>query len=253
MKKYLIPIIIIFASNLFCITIPPMHPQLNIFGYLGASKTFNKIDVPDYNLYFDSIKPKFGLDAKLTAQMGFNTIINDNFSISSLFEIGYTLYSLDTEYKLKENYGAFIYRFKFLINTLSLGIIEKYNYKKLSIGLGAGVLIPISANQSSNMDDNLYYKMDGNNIYITTIISMKEKFNYQDLKKLFKVPFAPYIKLTAEYEVYSVKEQNLEAGIVLGVYLNYDFGMRYDNIYNKYSFSNLDFGITFGTSIKVNQ
>lgn len=68
MKKYLILIIIIFASNLFCINLP-MSPQFNVFGYLGASKTFNKIDVPDYNLYFDSIKPKFGLDAKLNAQI----------------------------------------------------------------------------------------------------------------------------------------------------------------------------------------
>lgn len=252
MKKYLIPIIIVFASNLFCINLP-MSPQFNVFGYLGASKTFNKIDVPDYNLYFDSIKPKFGLDAKLNAQIGFHTKIKDNFSISSLFEIGYTLYSLDTEYKLKKDYGAFTYRFKFLINCISLGIIEKYNYKKLSIGLGAGVLIPISANQSSNFDDNYYFTADGNTIYVTTLLYMKEKFNYEDLKKLFKVPVAPYIKLTAEYEIYSVKEQNLEAGIVLGFYLNYDFGMKYDNIQNKYNFSNLDFGITFGSSLKVHK
>lgn len=44
MKKYLI-IMTIFASNLFCISIPPMYPEFNVFGYLGASKFFTKTDV----------------------------------------------------------------------------------------------------------------------------------------------------------------------------------------------------------------
>lgn len=43
MKKYLIiPISLIFASNLFCIDIPPLSPEFNIFGFLGASKTFTQ-------------------------------------------------------------------------------------------------------------------------------------------------------------------------------------------------------------------
>lgn len=73
------------------------------------------------------------------------------------------------------------------------------------------------------------------------------------------------------------KEKNIEVGVVLGAYINYNFGMKYDtdflnsqlprndkgygvvgvygngDIYNKYNFSKLDFGITFGSSLKIIQ
>lgn len=102
MKKYLIILIsLILTSNLFCIAIPPISLEFNVFGFLGASKTFTQTDVKlkgdhefyqpgrltVYKIYFDSIKPdKIGFDAKLNAQMGFNAKINDNFSISSFLK-----------------------------------------------------------------------------------------------------------------------------------------------------------------------
>lgn len=33
----------------------------------------------------------------------------------------------------------------------------------------------------------------------------KNKFNYDDIKRMFKTPIAPYIKLTAEYEFFYTK------------------------------------------------
>lgn len=46
MKKYLIILIsLMLTSNLFCITIPPISLEFNVFGFLGASKTFTQTDV----------------------------------------------------------------------------------------------------------------------------------------------------------------------------------------------------------------
>ena len=289
MKKYLIILIsLILTSNLFCITIPPISLEFNVFGFLGASKTFTQTDVKlkgdhefyqpggysKYEIYFDSIKPdKIGFDAKLNAQMGFNAKINDNFSISSLLEIGYSFYSIDTKYESRKDLNQ-IYSDSLILNCLLLGIAEKYNYKKFSIGWGAGVLIPISGKGSSNADIKF---LGGKGGKYALVMPSKEKFSYEDLNKLFRVPFAPYIKLTVEYEVFSMKEKNIEVGVVLGAYINYNFGMKYDtdflnsqlprndkgygvvgvygngDIYNKYNFSKLDFGITFGSSLKIIQ
>ena len=294
MKKYLIILIsLILTSNLFCITIPPISLEFNVFGFLGASKTFTQTDVKlkgdhefyqpgkysVYHIYFDSIKPdKIGFDAKLNAQMGFNAKINDNFSISSLLEIGYSFYSIDTKYESRKddlNRSYEIYSDSLILNCLLLGIAEKYNYKKFKIGWGAGVLIPISGKGSSNADIKFFNGKGGK---YSLVMPSKEKFSYEDLRKLFRVPFAPYIKLTVEYEVFSMKEKNIEVGVVLGAYINYNFGMKYDtdflnsqlprsvedrlpvvgvygngDIYNKYNFSKLDFGITFGSSFKIIQ
>ena len=294
MKKYLIILtLLILTSNLFCIAIPPLSPEFNIFGFLGASKTFTQTDVKlkgdhefysagkysVYKIYFDSIKPdKIGFDVKLNAQMGLNAKINDNFSISSLFEIGYSLYSIDTKYESRKddlNRSYEIYSDSLMLNCLLLGITEKYNYKKFSIGWGAGVLIPISGKGSSNADIKYFYGKGGE---YALVMPSKENFRYEDLRKLFRVPSAPYIKLTVEYEVFSIKKENIEMGLVLGAYINYNFGMKYDvdflnsqlprssenglpvvgvygngDIYNKYNFSKLDFGITFGSSIKIIQ
>lgn len=280
MKKYLI-IMTIFASNLFCISIPPMYPEFNVFGHLGASKFFTKTDVglkrdnrdiykwAQYKVYYDSIEGAYDLDAELTAQIGFHSKINDNFNINSLFEIGYSLYSIATKYESEIDYNIGAYSKhtdSVFLHCLVLGIIEKYTYKKFSVGLGAGVLIPISGKGISNMD-NQY----------ALVMPAKRTLNYKDIKKMFRVPFAPYIKLTLEYEVFTMKEQNLESSIVLGFYVNYNFGMKYDvsvlnaqlprndsgvgvigvykngDVYNKYNFSNIDFGIVFGSSIKIYQ
>lgn len=210
--------------------------------------------------------------------MGFNAKINDNFSISSLLEIGYSFYSIDTKYESRKddlNRSYEIYSDSLILNCLLLGIAEKYNYKKFKIGWGAGVLIPISGKGSSNADIKFFNGKGGK---YSLVMPSKEKFSYEDLNKLFRVPFAPYIKLTVEYEVFSMKEKNIEVGVVLGAYINYNFGMKYDtdflnsqlprsvedrlpvvgvygngDIYNKYNFSKLDFGITFGSSLKIIQ
>ena len=293
-KKLFLFFILYFIQNsiLFCATIPPISLEFNIFGFLGASKTFTQTDVKlkgdnelysagrysVYKIYFDSIKGKFGFDAKLNAQMGLNAKINDNFSISSLLEIGYSFYSIDTKYESRKddlNRSYEIYSDSLMLDCLLLGITEKYNYKKFSIGWGAGVLIPISGKGSSNADIKYFNGKGGE---YALVMPSKENFRYEDLNKLFRVPFAPYIKLTVEYEVFSMKEKNIEMGVVLGAYINYNFGMKYDvdflnsqlprstenglpvvgvygngDIYNKYNFSKLDFGITFGSSIKIIQ
>ncbi|TXJ19609.1 hypothetical protein EPJ79_00170 [Brachyspira aalborgi] len=106
----------------------------------------------------------------------------------------------------------------------------------------------------------------------------KNEFNHNDIKRMFKTPIAPYIKLTMEYEFLPFKSKNVEIGFILGAYVSYNFGMKYnvselnkylpkkvsykengttylnplaaDDIYYKYSFSSIDFGITGGFAFK---
>lgn len=97
-----------------------------------------------------------------------------------------------------------------------------------------------------------------------------KELDYAYIKKIFKVPVAPYIKITAEYAFRPYKMDNAEMDFVLGVYLNYNFGMKYDtsvlnsiipelhNDYGpsggmlyKYDYSNLDFGFTLGVSFRA--
>lgn len=100
----------------------------------------------------------------------------------------------------------------------------------------------------------------------------KNEFNHNDIKRMFKTPIAPYIKLTMEYEFLPFKSKNVEIGFILGAYVSYNFGMKYnvselnkylprkhgniliplaaDDIYYKYNFSSIDFGITGGFAFK---
>ena len=98
------------------------------------------------------------------------------------------------------------------------------------------MLIPIAGLGTSN---NIEY--DNNSL----VIPSKNKLSYYDIKRLFKVPVAPYIKITAEYAFKPYKMDNAEMDFVLGAYLSYNFGMQYDvSILNEYTPQQIKIALT---------
>ncbi len=146
-----------------------------------------------------------------------------------------------------------------ILHSLILGIVEKISFNNFSIGIGGGILLPISGlgNSSNGINDNT-----------SLVMPQKKKLSFYDIKKLFITPVSPYIKIIFEYAFNPFKADNSEIGFMLGLYINYNFGMKYDvsvlnkntfksplaisfnDIYKKYDYSNLDFGISFGVFFK---
>lgn len=276
MKFLLSAILILFNINiLYPIS---FSPEFGIFMNIGASKIFTKTDVGlkksdksyyqfgIYSAYYDTIKGDIFLDFEAIFQLGVKNNINNNIvtGLTSLLEIGYSPYIISTKYEGKSGINNYIYTDRVILYSLVLGVLEKIVFNNFSIGIGGGLLIPIAGLWTSN---NIEY--DNNSL----VIPSKNKLSYYDIKRLFKVPVAPYIKITAEYAFKPYKMDNAEMDFVLGVYLNYNFGMQYDvsilneytpqqtipptiglfkgDIYHKYDYSNLDFGFTFGVSFRA--
>lgn len=286
MKKVFLLVILYSIQNSILLG-ASIVAEFNLIANLGASKTFTKTDVKHlddyymqgYSVYFDTIDGNIELDYSMVIQLGFRSKISDTVGISSLIEFGYSPYSINTKYKSKAAFNLYEYENtdKMLFHSLSLGIIEKISFNKFSIGIGGGIVIPISGYGTSSNPEKLYYSEADYGKNYPLVMPAKNKYNYEDIKRMFKIPIAPYIKLTAEYEFSPFKSQNSEFGFILGFYINYNFGMKFnvlelnkylprhhsyinglhvldplaaDDIYYKYNFSNIDFGIVFGISIK---
>lgn len=276
MKLKIFYILIFF--NIHILYSMNISPEFGIFMNIGASKIFTKTDVGlkksdeyyykwgIYSAYYDTIKGDIFLDFESIFQIGVKNNINNNIvtGLTSLLEIGYSPYMITTKYQGKSNGDTYIFTDRVYLHSFILGIIEKIVFNKFSIGIGAGVLFPISGFGISNN-----FEYDNNAL----VIPSKNKLNHYDIKNLFIIPIAPYIKITAEYAFKPYRIDNAEMNFVLGVYLNYNFGMQYDvsvlnkytpqetipptigifesDIYYKYDYSNLDFGITLGVSFRA--
>lgn len=287
MKKYLIILIFLtLTSNLFCISITP---QFNIMANLGGLKTFTQTDVKPldsyymqgYSVFFDTIKGDIKFNASIYSQLGFRVEIKDKITLGEFLEFGYYPLTINTKYDGKPFPRLYDYRNtdKMLFHSIILGIIEKVYFNNFSIGLGGGgIIIPISGYGISSNPEKIFYSGTEYVENYPLVMPTKNEFNHNDIKRMFKTPIAPYIKLTMEYEFLPFKSKNVEIGFILGAYVSYNFGMKYnvselnkylpkkvsykengttylnplaaDDIYYKYSFSSIDFGITGGFAFK---
>ncbi len=286
MKKYLIILIsLILTSNLFCISITP---QFNLIANIGGLKTFTQTDVKPldsyymqgYSVFFDTIKGDIKFNASIYSQLGFRIEIEDKITLGEFLEFGYYPLTINTKYDGKPFPRLYDYRNtdKMLFHSIILGIIEKFYFKNFSIGLGGGIIIPISGYGISSNPEKIFYSGTEYVENYPLVMPTKNEFNHNDIKRMFKTPIAPYIKLTIEYEFLPFKSKNVEIGFILGAYVSYNFGMKYnvselnkylpkkvsykedgttylnplaaDDIYYKYSFSSIDFGITGGFAFK---
>lgn len=286
MKKYLIILIFLtLTSNLFCISITP---QFNLIANIGGLKTFTQTDVKPldsyymqgYSVFFDTIKGDIKFNASIYSQLGFRIEIEDKITLGEFLEFGYYPLTINTKYDGKPFPRLYDYRNtdKMLFHSIILGIIEKFYFKNFSIGLGGGIIIPISGYGISSNPEKIFYSGTEYGENYPLVMPTKNEFNHNDIKRMFKTPIAPYIKLTIEYEFLPFKVKNTEIGFILGAYVSYNFGMKYnvselnkylpkkvsykedgttylnslaaDDIYYKYSFSSIDFGISGGFAFK---
>ena len=278
-KLLLTIIITILLFNINILYSMSLSPEFGIFMNIGASKIFTKTEV-DQNEYsylvdFRTIKGDIFLDFEAIFQLGVKNNINNNIvtGLTSLLEIGYSPYIISTKYEGESDSIYYIFTDRVILYSLVLGALEKIVFNNFSIGIGAGVLFPISGFAASNHPRNIISVMPSENLSI--ISPYNSKLDYAYIKKLFKVPVAPYIKITAEYAFKPYKIDNAEMDFVLGVYLNYNFGMQYDvsvlnsnipkqgdngliipgisskDMFYKYDYSNLDFGFTLGVSFRA--
>ena len=126
-------------------------------------------------------------------------------------------YSRDTfNYRLKESKTESEvlklqnYRY-YTFDSLVIGILPKFNYKRFSLGIGVGMKIFLSG----TINNSSYNPTLG---YTTETIKMIDTKNYKDY---FTSNVMAYFKLTLDYSVYT--SRNFD--IVVGAYIDYDFGL----------------------------
>ena len=115
----------------------------------------------------------------------------------------------------------------------------------ISLGIGAGIFLPLYSetgkrSEKSNTGLSSYF-YDG-----------YEKFNFEKISYLYKVPIMPYIKLNLEKNFYMSELWAFK----IGANLVYNFGMEFDMdklkkdaktyIFDRYKFSSLVFEVFFG-------
>ncbi|MEI0516846.1 hypothetical protein R4K54_05105 [Brachyspira murdochii] len=113
----------------------------------------------------------------------------------------------------------------YYFDTLTIGILPKFNIKSFFIGVGAGVKIPLAGGESTQNYNTTYSQFEKVNYY----------YNLSDIKNKYKMPVIPYVKLTLDYLFYFSDETALG----IGIYAGYDFG---PGIVNDSRFSKNDFG-----------
>ena len=200
MKK--IALIFILFSNL--IFAADFQTHLSVAA--GPNITFSKAEHDIWKQYngFRISNFKINLNALLSA--GYNHKIKNDIltSISVLFETGYNFsgYMRPTDGDFGEKGGTVYF------HSLVLGLIPTLNFHNdLSLGIGAGVMFPLSANITD------YWDMMGD-------YEGAKKLSSKDIKRFYKVPIMPYIKFRVNrYFKYD------KIDLITGGVLTYNFGM----------------------------
>lgn len=151
-----------------------------------------------------------------------------------------------------------------LLHTLNTGIALKIYFYSAAINLyysltlAGGVKTPFGGNvlnSSAMLDESILYG--------------KDEYSFRDIKNLFKTPVMGYLKYNLDF-YYILTEK---VSIMYGIYLSYDFGMKYNTeylnrseylkyyaantmteapIFGSMSYNNLSVGISFGLSFGKN-
>lgn len=213
--------ILIFSSTLLA----KSGLEIGIFVPIGMSVGINthperptNMNQNTYDSYIsNNTRNTFvGFETGALVQIGYKLDINRTSGFSFLAELGY---SRDTfNYKLKdtetnsqairmENYRNYTF------DSFLIGVLPKFNYKRFSIGIGAGVKIALAG----TINNSSYNPLLGYSTEKLQIINTK---NYKDY---FKSNIIPYIKLAVDYSIYTSKKFDF----VLGGYAAYDFPLTY--------------------------
>lgn len=196
----------------------------------GANMTFSKAE---HSIHYSSWQDYSGFrvdsfknTVNILLYVGYNHKIKNDIltSISVLAETGYNFsgYGRPLDKNFGEDGGTVYF------HSLVLGLIPTLNfYNDLSLGIGAGVMFPLSANIFGywwNMGD----------------YSSTKKLSFSDIKKLYKFPVMPYIKFSVE-KYFKIKDK---IDMISGAILTYNFGMIYEGdtlLATKYGISSFSY------------
>ena len=175
-------------------------------------------------------------------------------SVSLLFETGY-YYNMRYRNLFKnEDIAKYEhlaeYKDIFHYHNLILGIFPKLNFNNgISFGIGAGIFLPLySAVNRKGKDAWGEEITTGLGKYVGV-----NKFDFEKISYMYKVPIMPYIKLNLEKNFYISDSWAFK----IGANLLYNFGMEFDMdklgegvaknyAWDKYKFSSLVFELFFG-------
>ncbi len=227
----------------------PLGFNIGIHYYDKAPSSLNSQQSGIYNKYVtnNTRTSHIGYDADALFQAGYRLELNKEISFSFMGELGY---SRDTfNYRLKdsntESQALKLQNYRYYtFDSLVIGILPKFNYKRFSLGIGVGMKIFLSG----TINDSSYNSTLG---YTTETIKMIDMKNYKDY---FASNIIPYLKLTLDYSVYTSNKFD----IVLGAYIDYDFALRYQVKGSKYegidtpieNISSVDLGVQVGVKIR---
>ena len=109
-------------------------------------------------------------------------------------------------------------------DSLMVGILPRIDIAFVSIGVGAGVKIPLAGSSYFRESDGGY---------------TSHGYDYKKIKENFKNPYIPYVKGVVDFL--------LPYNIVLGVYASYDIPLvEYKDPGNNIKMSSFDLGAEFG-------
>ena len=231
--------------------------EINFYMPFGLNFSFSSITLERPNRLYESIKGDLGFDFALMFQTGYNLKLNNNLpikSVSFLLDAGFYMQDINITYKLPkynfyDNSDYYKADDEFLFGGVSVGIIPKINFKNFSLGFGVGIRIPLVnevSHQKLSDDTKLYY--EGSLMY-----KDKSEWNFEDIKKVFKYPVFPYIKLSFDGFYYVTEKTSF----MYGLYLLYDFSSPYNvnniqtlqkELIKKYELSSLSICIYIGVS-----
>lgn len=226
--------------------------EVNAFIPFGINGSFASITLNRPNHTYESIKGNLGGEFGVITQLGYNLALNKNISISSisfLFELGYYLNAntITYEYPYADSYNYFKVTETLTFHNILIGFNPKINFNNFSLGIGAGIKIPLYAQIDKDKKEGFF---EGSLMH-----QDKKSWNFDTIKTIYKVPVSPYIKINFDGLSYITEK----LAFLYGAYILYDFSMSYntDNIkiidktlIKNYQLSSLSFmfyiGVSFG-------
>ena len=161
-------------------------------------------------------------------------------SVSVLFETGYNYYMrIRTLYKEYPEMA----KHRFFYHSLILGILPKLNFNYgISLGIGAWIFLPLYSETGKRSEKS-------NNGLSSYFYDGYEKFNFEKISYMYKVPIMPYLKLNLERYLYFSEKWAFKYGLNIV----YNFGMEFNmnrlrspihkesdyTAYGRYKFSSL--------------
>ena len=226
----------------------PLGIGVGIHYYDKTPSGFNKQQSNNYNTYIsnNTRTSDVGFEGGVLFQAGYRLELNRDISFSFMGELGYKRDIFN--YRLKDsNTNSLALKMKnyryYSFDSLVIGVLPKFNYKRFSIGIGAGIKIILAG----TINNSAYNELWG---YSTETLKMINTKNYKDY---FSNNIIPYLKITLDYSVYTSRKFDF----VVGAYLSYDFALKYNdkskgnNLVNNpiENISSVDIGLQIGTKI----